>query len=618
MSILSFNQVNLNLANNIILDGVNLQIQDGERIAIVGRNGAGKSTLLKLILGEVTQDSGQIHKQNGLVVTGLTQDVPVSHDETVYDFLIKDLTRERAALSAYRKALLAKDSLKIAELQQQIESLDAWALLPRIETMAEKLSLPIDELINNLSGGLRRRALLGSALIAEPNLLLLDEPTNHLDLNTIEWLESYLNNYNGSILLVTHDRQFLSNVANRIIEIDRGKLYSHECNYETYLDRKEANKVTELRHDALFDKKLSDEEVWIRQGIKARRTRNEGRVLRLKAMREEYRNRRNQIGKVKSISLDVSYTGKIVLEAKNIDYKLNNITLINNFSHLLTRGDKVGIIGPNGSGKTTLLRILLGELTPDKGTIYQGTSLTIAYFDQLRRELDEQKTVMANVADGTDYVTINGNKRHIASYLRDFLFTPDRFNQPVFSLSGGERNRLLLAKLFAKPVNLLVMDEPTNDLDIETLELLESILNDYTGTLLLISHDRAFINNIVSNVLVFENNGHIAEFVGGFDDYLKFKQLQQAPISKPKPIKAQEIETAVMSFAEQKELKQISTKIETLEKKLANMNLAMAEPNFYQQSQEVITQFNKERAQLELDINVLFSRWESLEDKVNK
>lgn len=620
MSVLSLNNLVLKLSNNVILDKVNFQIHPGDRIALVGRNGAGKSTLLKLLLNEITPDHGHIHKKNGLRIAGLTQDVPMSHDETVYDFLVKDLGPFRETLSAYRRALRDESNDDIAHHQHQIEALDAWSLLPKIENMASRLGLPCDEKINNLSGGMRRRALLGSALLAEPDLLLLDEPTNHLDLTTIEWLETYLSQLSSSVLLVTHDRTFLSRVANRIVEIDRGQLHAHECNYETYLDRREAARLSEQKKDALFDKRLGEEEAWLRQGVKARRTRNEGRVRHLKSMREAYRQRREQLGSVKSMDFNVAYAGKVVLECSNIDYSIGGQNLIHDFSFLLTRGDKVGIIGPNGCGKTTLLRLLLKEIEPDSGTIKHGTSLSIAYFDQLRRELDEQQTVMANVADGSDYVILNGQKKHVASYLSDFLFTPDRFNQPVFSLSGGERNRLLLAKLFAKPVNLLIMDEPTNDLDIETLELLESMLMNYAGTLLLISHDRAFINQIVSSVLIYEEKGHLAEFVGGYDDYLNFKKLT---LEKSPPIRPQvtpskpTVATQPLSKAEQKELKQLPSRIEAIEKTLAAMDLNMATAEFYTQDQATITQMNIQRAQEEATLHDLYARWEYLEDKVN-
>ncbi len=415
---------------------------------------------------------------------------------------------------------------------------------------------------------MKRRVLLGAALLAEPDLLLLDEPTNHLDIEAIEWLETYLKTFRGSMVLVTHDREFLSQTANRIVEIDRGTLHFHDCDYETYLDRRETIRLSEQKQNELFDKNLAKEEVWIRTGIKARRTRNEGRVRALKALREEYKARRNQTGTVKSINLDVSRSGMNVIEAKNLHYSIAGKQLLKNFSLLLTRGDKLGIIGPNGCGKTTLVRLLLGELLPNSGTVKQGTSLEVAYFDQLRRHLHENETLMYNVGDGADYVTINGQQKHVASYLREFLFPPERFNQLVSTLSGGERNRLLLAKLFAKPVNFLVMDEPTNDLDIETLELLEQMLIEYPGTLILISHDRAFINQVVTSVLVYDGDGQFNEFVGGYDEYKMQKKQQKESTTKSTPVKRSNVtNSAKLNFNEQRELAQLPQKNRTIRRK---------------------------------------------------
>ena len=621
MSIVSLNNVSLYLAENCILDGVTFQIEAKDRIAIVGRNGAGKSTLLKLLHGEIAQDKGQIHKQSGLRVAGLTQEVPSCHDETVYHFLVKSLGDVGEVLAALRLASEDDNLEKMIECQQQIDSLQAWDLLPRIETMATRLELPCDAMMNSLSGGMRRRVLLGAALLSEPDLLLLDEPTNHLDIQAIEWLETWLKNYSGSVLVVTHDRQFLAEVATRIVEIDRGQLHSHDCNYPTYLDRREAIRQAEQKQNDLFDKELKQEEAWLRQGIKARRTRNEGRVRRLKALREEYRQRREQLGKVQSIALDVSYSGKVVIEAQEINYSVNNTQLIRDFSLLLTRGDKVGIIGPNGCGKTTLIRLLLGELQADSGTVRRGTGLQVAYFEQLRHQLDEDKNVLYTVADGADHVIINGQSKHVASYLREFLFSPEQFNQPVRALSGGERNRLLLAKLLARPANFLVMDEPTNDLDIETLELLESLLMDYPGTLLLISHDREFINHVVSSVIVYEGNGCFNECVGGYDDYLRYKQQQQQQRQQkqaPK-VSAAPVQRAVSSVAvkrtsdEQRELKLLPQQIEKLEAKIAALHAQMGDEGFYQQVDDKVQSVVSALANHEKDLSALYARWEALE-----
>ncbi|HHU0076238.1 TPA: ATP-binding cassette domain-containing protein, partial [Legionella pneumophila] len=615
MSIVSLNGASLILAGNCILDRADLQIQPQDRIALVGRNGAGKSTLLKILQGELVLDSGQIQRSSGLRISGLVQEVPGAEGESVYHFLVKSLGETGEVLSQFHEFTKQGDMDKLAKCQQRMDNLNAWHLLPEIETMASRLGIDIHEQMSNLSGGMKRRVLLGAALLARSDLLLLDEPTNHLDVEAIEWLENYLKSFSGAVMVVTHDREFLSQIATSILEIDRGKLYLHHCNYETYLDRRESIRLSEQKQNDLFDKRLAEEEAWIRTGIKARRTRNEGRVRALKAMREQYKARRNQLGTVKSLNLDVSRSGALVVEANKVSYAINDKPIIKDFSLLMTRGDKLGIIGPNGCGKTTLVRLLLGEIKPDAGTIKLGTGLQVAYFDQLRRHLLEDQTVMFNVGEGADYVTINGKQKHVASYLKEFLFSSDRFNQPVSSLSGGERNRLLLAKLFAKPVNLLVMDEPTNDLDIETLELLEAVLADYPGTLILISHDRAFINQVVTSVLVYEGNGKFNEFVGGYDDYKKHQltrneQQTKSPVSKrSSPEKAKNL-----SFNEQRELSKLPQQIEAVEKKIEALHSQMASPEFYQQDAKIISEVTQLLAKEEALLNQYFARWEELEE----
>ncbi|KTD83038.1 ATP-binding cassette domain-containing protein [Legionella waltersii] len=617
MSIVSLNSATLILAGNYILDKADLQIQPQDRIALVGRNGAGKSTLLKLLEGDLLLDSGQMKVQSGLRVAGLVQEVPVEEDESVYHFMVKNLGDAGEVLSSFYELSKTGDMDALAICQQRMDNMNLWHYLPKVETMASHLGIPVQDRMLNLSGGLKRRVLLGAALIAEPELLLLDEPTNHLDMDAIEWLELYLKSFSGSVVVVTHDREFLKQVATQILEIDRGKLYSHQCDYETYLDRRESIRLSEQKQNDLFDKRLAEEEAWIRTGIKARRTRNEGRVRALKAMREEYNARRNQQGTVKSLSLDVSRSGSMVIEAEKVTYSISGKSIISNFSLLVTRGDKLGIIGPNGCGKTTLVRLLLGELQPDSGTIKLGTTLQVAYFDQLRRQLIEDKTVMFNVGDGADHVTINGKQKHVASYLKEFLFSSERFNQPVSSLSGGERNRLLLAKLFAKPVNLLVMDEPTNDLDIETLELLENILIEYPGTLLLISHDRAFINQVVTSVLVFEGNGQFNEYVGGYEDYKLYKSKLQE--QKPKVIQTKATTLSnpekKLSYEEQRELSKLPQQIETVEKRIAEIHQIMAKPEFYEQDEKKIAEVTQQLAKQEELLSQFFVRWEFLEEK---
>lgn len=613
MSIITLQSVSLNIGNNQLLDNVDLRVDSNEKIVIVGRNGAGKSTLLKLIEGRLQPDTGEVNIAKKVSIAGLTQDVPVQDNEPIYHYLVQSLGDNGQLLYEYHVALNQNDDETISRLHAEMDQRQLWDMMPKISTMAERLGIDINQQMGQLSGGLKRRVLLAQALIAEPTILLLDEPTNHLDIESIEWLEAYLKTYRGAVLFISHDRQFLQQVSNRIVEIDRGQLLSFDCDYLTYLDRREAIKLAEEKHAALFDKKLAQEEAWIRQGIKARRTRNEGRVRALKKMREQYSQRRDQQGQVKTIQTDVKQSGKTVIVADNVSYNIADKRIIKDLSLLIMRGDKLGIIGPNGCGKTTLIQLLLQQIKPDTGSIKLGTQLEVAYFDQYRKQLVDNQSVMNNVADGADYVTINGQKKHVASYLKEFLFTPDKFQQPVSTLSGGEKNRLLLAKLLAKPVNLLVMDEPTNDLDIDTLDILESMLVDYSGTLIVISHDRAFINQVVTSVLVYQGEGRFVEYVGGYDDYLtqrkQFISDEKKVAKKSKSIK----QSNKLSYNEQQELKKLPERIEQLENIIETLQTKIAEAGYYQQEALIIAEDQRQLKELESELEILYSRWAELE-----
>lgn len=576
MSLITLKNITISFGAQPLLHQIDFSIERRERVCLVGRNGSGKSTLMKMIVGEIKPDDGDIAIERGLKIAQLTQEVPQNISGKI-------------------------SSLLDAELPHA----ENWEARQRIIELLSRLELDGDVDFATLSGGLKRRVLLAKAIIAMPDLLLLDEPTNHLDIENIEWLEQFLSKYNGTLLFVTHDRVFLQKVATRIVELDRGNLTSFECDYNTYLERKQDLLDAQKKQDALFDKRLAEEEAWIRQGIKARRTRNEGRVTNLKKLRLERRARRDVIGNAKMDIQKSDSSGKLVVEAENISYGHGAKHIIKNFTTTIVRGDKIGIIGPNGCGKTTLLRLLLGELKPQKGSIKIGTKLQVAYFDQLRNILDEKKSLRENVSGGSDHVDINGKRRHIIGYLQDFLFPPERAQLPVNKLSGGERNRLLLAKLFINPSNILVLDEPTNDLDIETLELLEALLVDYPGTVLLVSHDRDFLNNIVTSTFAFEGEGQIGEYVGGYDDWLR---------QRPAPIAIEQ--NAIYgnkSSDKKRELKTILKKIEKLETEQSKLHEQMAEPEFYKKDRELVLNVQTRLSKIEGELKTLYKSWEELE-----
>ncbi len=634
MSLVSLRNIALGFGGPTLLDGVNLEIEKAERICLVGRNGTGKSTLFKILMGDLQADDGVIQIGQGIRVSRLAQEVPEDTQGTIYSVVAQGLDKAGQLLTRFHDLShqLADDMSLMPEfekVQHELEALNGWQMGQRIDQVLSRLDLDADTEFSSLSGGWKRRVLLAQTLVAEPDVLLLDEPTNHLDIEMIAWLEEFLLSYKGTLVFITHDRMFLRRLATRIIELDRGKLTSWPGNYEKYLEHKQAALDAEASESALFDKKLAEEEKWIRQGIKARRTRNEGRVRALEKMRRERAQRREVTGKAKLQMQDSSSSGKIVVEADDVTWSWTNEqgeqkTLLTHFSTTIMRGDKIGIIGPNGCGKTTLIRLLLGDLSPEQGTIKQGTKLEIAYFDQLRGQLDPEKNVQDNVADGNDHVTINGTPRHVISYLGDFLFSPQRARTPVKALSGGERNRLLLAKLFTKPANMLVMDEPTNDLDVETLELLESILVEYDGTVILVSHDRAFINEVVTSTLVFESGEQVNEYVGGYDDWLRQRRISgnnKVEKNKTRAVETQSAavtnepkKTRKLSYKEQSELEKLPAKIEKWETEQESLHAQMASSDFYQQDNAVITKTQKQLADLEAELAKAYARWEELED----
>jgi ATP-binding cassette subfamily F protein uup len=624
MPLLRFDQVAIAFGLDKLLDNASFQLDAGDRVCLIGRNGAGKSTLLKLCAGELLPDAGEIWRQSGLRCAYLAQELPADSTATVFELVAGGLPALGRLLTDYHAAAarLAQQSSpealqRVEQLQHELETQDGWRLKQRVETTLTRLQLPADTPLAELSGGWRRRALLGRALVSEPELLLLDEPTNHLDIETIQWLEEQLLNYRGALLFVTHDRALLQRLATRILELDRGRLTSWPGDYQRFLEKKAQALQAEERQNARFDQKLAQEEVWIRQGIRARRTRNEGRVRALEALREASRRRREQVGRPEFQLGEAEASGQLVIEAEQVSFNWQGEALIADFSTRIVRGDRIGLIGPNGCGKTSLLNILLGRLAPDTGRVRLGTRLQIAYFDQLRAQLELDKTVIDNVAEGSETVTVNGQRRHIIGYLQDFLFTPARAQTPAGALSGGERNRLLLARLFSQPANLLVLDEPTNDLDMETLELLEELLLDYSGTLLLVSHDRAFLDNVVTSCLVFEGQGRVREYVGGYSDWLRRRVVEPPPPRPPRP--RAEVRTprprapGRLGYSEQRELEQLPARIEQLEAEQGDLQALTSRSEFYRRDPEEVQQMLGRLKALEQELERAYRRWEELE-----
>lgn len=636
MSLIKVEKAQLSYGLQVLLDGVEITIERGQRLCLIGRNGTGKSTLLKVIAGEVDLDKGGVVKQTGIRLARLEQDLPEADDCLVFDAVAAGAQGVGELLAEYRaishSADISDSQLeRMSQLQQKIEANDGWLLQQKVEEIISRLELPADRYMRELSGGWRRRVALARALVLDPDVLLLDEPTNHLDIAAIEWLEKQLLNFNGALVFITHDRSLLQALATHIAELDRGHLRYWEGDYSSFLVYREQALAEEARHNELFDKRLAQEEVWIRQGIKARRTRNEGRVRALKALRETRSERREIVGKANFALTTSGDSGKLVADLVDVSYSWGDKAIVKNFSTRIMRGDRIGLVGANGAGKSTLLKLILGELQPQTGSVKLGTNLQIAYFDQLRDQLDLNKNAVDNIAEGREFIDIDGKSKHIFSYLSDFLFSGERARTPLRALSGGERNRVLLAKLFSKSANLLVLDEPTNDLDVETLELLEDILTEYPGTLLLVSHDRAFLNNIVSSVIAFEGRGNVLEYIGGYDDWLrqggKWTQADelpeaevQTPVIKEQPsVGAAEITKAPakakkLSYKFQKEFDELPHKIEHLEAQVESLAALTGAPDFYSQPAAAVEQKLQELASVQQQLDSCFERWAELED----
>jgi ATP-binding cassette subfamily F protein uup len=637
MPLIQLQALDYSVGGPLLLENVDLTIEPNERICVVGRNGEGKSTLLRLLGGEIVPDDGEVRLQGGVRVARLAQEVPQDTAGDVFDVVAAGLGDLGALLAQYHHLIHHGDMEALGAVQTKIEAQHGWDLDRRVQQVLTRLDLQEDADFAALSGGMKRRVLLAQALVSAPDVLLLDEPTNHLDIEAIAWLEEFLRSVNSSIVFVTHDRSFLRALATRIVEIDRGQVSSWPGDYANYLRRREERLHAEAQANALFDKKLAQEEVWIRQGIKARRTRNEGRVRELQALRRERAQRRELGGNARMALVTAQASGKKVIEAKDVDFSWGDKVVLRDFSTTIMRGDRIGIIGPNGSGKSTLLKLLLGELAPTRGQIERGTSLQVAYFDQHRAALRDDLNALDNLAEGREYIELDGSRKHVLGYLQDFLFSPERARAPITRLSGGERNRLLLAKLFAQPSNLLVMDEPTNDLDIETLELLEELLAAYRGTLLLVSHDREFIDNVVTSTLVLEGGGRVGDYVGGYSDWLRQRpgndgerkrvgqsndratDAQATPSPPSPPLEGEGLSRPAvsskrkLSFKDARELEQLPARIEKLEADVAARAQAMHDPAFYKQDAAAIAAAGAAMTALQAELDAAYARWQALD-----
>ncbi len=626
MALIGMQGVSWGFGGTPLLEDIHLHIEKGERVCLLGRNGLGKSTVLRLLLGDMTPDSGEVWRSPNVTIAALGQEVPESHCHTVFDVVAGGLGPIGEHIAQYRAITESSGSRdaqatddRVQSLQHKLDAENGWGLLNRIETLFSMTGLAPDDDFSLLSAGMKRRVLFARAVASEPDVLMLDEPTNHLDMEAITWMEDFILQNVKTLVFVTHDRAFLKRIATRIVELDMGRAVSYPCDYSTFLERRQAEQDAREKQQAQFDKKLSEEEAWLRQGVKARRTRNEGRVRALLKMREERRNRRNPVGNVNFRVDDSARTGKMVIEAKSIRCTYGDKPVIDGFSTRIIRGDRIGIMGPNGAGKSTLLNILLKKTAPDSGEVKHGTGLMVASFDQLRQTLDEDKTVADNIGHGNNFITVNGREKHVISHLKDFLFTPQRCRTPVHILSGGEKNRLLLARLFARPANVLVLDEPTNDLDIETLELLEEMLFHFQGTILLVSHDRAFLNNVVTSTMVFEGPGRLVEYAGGYDDWLLQREAKPGPAKGKKPEKSaakgkpKSKSPEKLTFKEKRELESLYEKIEGLESEHRDLCARLSNPDLYKKNNVDIADVKNRLLVLEKEIEHAYHRWETLE-----